>query len=136
MNLTLDLYAEEIISHYEHPHNKGEIKNPSISVHEYNPTCGDDMTIYLEIDKDRIKEIKFSGTGCAISIASASMLTDFIKGKSLRDVEKMGLPTIIELLGIDPGPARLKCATLSLKTVKEAAFMYQHKEVDSNTKNL
>ena len=69
-------------------------------------------------------------------MASASMLTDFIKGKSLEEIEKMGLPTIIELIGIDPGPARLKCATLSLKTVKEAAFLYQHKEVDRETKEL
>jgi SUF system NifU family Fe-S assembly protein len=82
MGLPLDLYAEEIISHYEHPHNRGEIKNPSISVHEYNPTCGDDITIYLDIEKDKIKDVKFSGVGCAISIASASMLTDFVKGKS------------------------------------------------------
>jgi nitrogen fixation NifU-like protein len=136
MGLPLDLYAEEIISHYEHPHNKGEIKNPSISVHEYNPTCGDDITVYLDIEKDKIKDVKFSGVGCAISIASASMLTDFVKGKSLKEVESMGLPTVIELLGIDPGPARLKCATLSLRTVKEAAFMYQHKEVDKSTKEL
>ena len=134
--MPLDLYAEEIISHYEHPHNKGRIDSPSISVHEYNPTCGDDITVYLDIEQGRIKDVKFSGSGCAISMASASMLTDFIKGKRLEEVEKMGLPAVIELLGIDPGPARLKCATLSLKTVKEAAFMYQHKAVDRNTKEL
>lgn len=134
--MPIDIYAEEIIAHYEKPHNKGEIKNPSVSVHEYNPICGDDMTIYLKIDKDKVEEIKFSGSGCAISVASASMLTDFVKGKTLAEIEGMGLPTIIELLGIDPGPARLKCATLSLKTLKEAAFLYQHKEVDSGTKNL
>ncbi|MGD0728586.1 MAG: Fe-S cluster assembly sulfur transfer protein SufU [Candidatus Micrarchaeaceae archaeon] len=132
----MDLYAEEIISHYEHPHNKGEIKNPSISVHEHNPLCGDDLTIYLEIEKNRIKEVKFNGNGCAISMASASMLTDEIKGKTLDEIEKMGLKDIIDLLGIDPGPARLKCATLSLKTLKEASFMYQHKKVDNETKQL
>ncbi len=122
--------------HYEKPHNKGEIKDASISLHENNPLCGDDITIYLKIDKNRVDDVKFSGAGCAISMASASMLTDFIKGKSLKDIEKMGLHTIIDLMGIDPGPARLKCATLSLKTVKEAAFLYQHKEVDSKTKEL
>jgi nitrogen fixation NifU-like protein len=98
--------------------------------------CGDDLTIYLKINKNKIEDVKFDGSGCAISMASASMLTDFIKGKSLADVEKMGLDTIIELIGIDPGPARLKCATLSLKTVKEATFLYQHKEVDRSTKEL
>lgn len=134
--MPIDIYAEEIIAHYEHPHNKGELKNPSISVHENNPLCGDDLTIYLKINKNRVEDIKFNGSGCAISMASASMLTDFVKGKSLDDIEKMGLPAIIELLGIDPGPARLKCATLSLKTLKEATFLYQHKEIDRDTKNL
>lgn len=134
--MPIDLYAEGIIAHYEHPHNRGEIKNPSISFHENNPLCGDDLTIYLKIEKNKIEEVKFAGSGCAISMASASMLTDFIKGKSLAEIERMGLPTIIELLGIDPGPARLKCATLSLKTVKGAAFLYQHKEIDDKTKQL
>ena len=134
--MPIDMYAEEIISHYEHPHNKGEIKNPSTSMHEYNPLCGDDLTIYLKIKDNRVDDVKFTGTGCAISMASASMLTDSIKGRSLNEIEKMGLRSIIELLGIDPGPARLKCATLSLKTVKEALFLYQHKEVDRSTKEL
>ena len=134
--MPIDIYAEEIIAHYEKPHNKGEIKNPSVSFHENNPLCGDDLTIYLKIEKNRVEDVKFSGSGCAISMASASMLTDFIKGKSLKEIEDMGLPTIIDLIGIDPGPARLKCATLSLRTVKEATFLYQHKEVDSKTKEL
>jgi len=134
--LPIDLYAEEIVAHYEKPHNKGEIKDPSISLHRNNPLCGDDLTIYLKISKDKVDEVKFNGSGCAISMASASMLTDFIKGKSLGEIEHMGLQTIIELLGIDPGPARLKCATLSLRAVKEAAFLYQHKEVDAKTKEL
>ncbi len=134
--MPIDIYAEEIISHYEHPHNKGVLENPSVSMHENNPLCGDDLTIYLKIKNGRIDDVKFTGSGCAISVASASMLTDFIKGKSINEVEKMGLPLIIELLGIDPGPARLKCATLSLRTVKEAAFLYQHKDVDRATKEL
>jgi nitrogen fixation protein NifU and related proteins len=134
--MPIDIYAEEIISHYEHPHNKGELKDPSISMHENNPLCGDDLTIYLKIKNGRIEDASFKGSGCAISMASASMLTDFIKGKKLDDVEKMGLSTIIDIMGIDPGPARLKCATLSLKTLKEASFLYLHKEVDSETKRL
>ncbi len=134
--MPIDIYAEEIIAHYEHPHNKGELKNPSVSIHEHNPLCGDDITVYLKIENNKITDVKFSGAGCAISMASASMLTDDIKGKTLTEIEKMGLHEIIELLGIDPGPARLKCATLSLRTVKEAAFMYQHKEVDAKTKQL
>lgn len=134
--MPIDIYAEEIIAHYEKPHNKGEISDPSTSMHENNPLCGDDITVYLNIKDNIITDVKFDGSGCAISMASASMLTDFIKGKSLSDIEEMGLKTIIDLLGIDPGPARLKCATLSLKTVKEACFKYQHKNVDKDTKDL
>ena len=132
----MDIYAEEIISHYEHPHNKGKLDSPSITFHRDNPTCGDDLTIYLKIKDGKVEDVKFTGSGCAISMASASMLTDEIKGKSLADVEKMGLGTIIELIGIDPGPARLKCATLSLRTLKEAIFLYEKKPVDSATKQL
>jgi nitrogen fixation NifU-like protein len=132
----MDMYAEEIISNYEHPHNKGRLENPSASFHEYNPTCGDDLTIYLRIKDGRVEDVKFNGAGCAISIASASMLTEDIKGKTLGEIEKLGFRDIVEMLGIDPGPARLKCATLSLKTLKEAAFLYEHKKVDRETSDL
>ena len=132
----MDIYAEEIISHYEHPHNKGKIAKASIDFHEYNPTCGDDITVYLDIKDGKVKDVKFEGTGCAISMASASMLTDDIKGKTVDGVEKLGFKELVELIGIDPGPARLKCATLSLKAIKKALFLYQHKEVDQSTKEL
>lgn len=134
--MPIDMYAEEIISHYEHPHNKGVLEKPSVSFHNFNPTCGDDLTMYLKIKDNKIDDVKFSGAGCAISMASASMLTDFVKGKSLKEVETMGVKNIIDILGIDPGPARLKCATLSLRTLKEAMFVYEHREPDMETKNL
>lgn len=132
----MNIYAEEIISHYEHPHNKGKIPNASVDFHEYNPTCGDDITVYLDIKDGKIRDVKFEGTGCAISMASASMLTDDIKGKSVAEVEKLGFKDLVDLIGIDPGPGRLKCATLSLKAIKKALFLYQHKEVDESTKEL
>lgn len=132
----MNIYAEEIIAQYEHPHNKGKITNASSSFHEYNPTCGDDITVYLDIKDGKLKEVKFDGQGCAISIASASMLTDEVMGKSVTEVEKLGVKDLIELIGIDPGPARLKCATISLKAIKKALFLYQHKEVDDSTKGL
>jgi nitrogen fixation NifU-like protein len=132
----MDIYAEEIIAHYEHPHNKGVMKNPDVSFHEHNATCGDDITVYLEFEGKRVKDVKFEGSGCAISMASASMLTDEIKRKDLATVESMGFKELVELIGIDPGPARLKCATLSLKAVKKALFLYQHKAVDEVTKEL
>lgn len=132
----MNIYAEEIIAQYEHPHNKGRIANASASFHEYNPTCGDDITVYLVIKDGKVSDVKFDGSGCAISVASASMLTDEIKGKRLEEVEKLGVHDLIDLIGIDPGPARLKCATISLKSIKKALFLYQHKEVDDSTKEL
>ena len=132
----MNIYAEEIIAQYEHPHNKGKIANASTSFHEYNPTCGDDITVYLSIKDGKVSDAKFDGNGCAISVASASMLTDEIKGKTVADAEKLGVQDLIELIGIDPGPARLKCATISLKAAKKALFLYQHKEVDDSTREL
>ncbi len=132
----MNIYAEEIISHYEHPHNKGKIDRASASFHEYNPTCGDDITVYMSLKGGKVSEAKFDGNGCAISIAAASMLTDEIKGKGLEEVERMGVRELVGLMGIDPGPARLKCATLPLKAIKKALFLYQHKEVDDSTKDL
>lgn len=132
----MNIYAEEIVAQYEHPHNKGRIANPSTSFHEYNPTCGDDITVYMNIKDGRVSDVKFDGSGCAISVASASMLTDELKGKSVEEVEKLDVHYLIDLIGIDPGPARLKCATISLKAAKKGLFLYQHKEVDDSTKDL
>ncbi len=123
--MSMELYAEEIVAHYEHPHNKGVIANASASHHGYNPLCGDDITIYLEIEDGKVADAKFDGVGCAISIGTASMLTDHLKGKTLAEINKMGIPTITDLLGIDPGPVRLKCATLSLKAAQSALKGYR-----------
>jgi nitrogen fixation NifU-like protein len=131
-----DLYAEEIIAHYEHPHNKGKIAEADAKMHEYNPTCGDDLTVYFKIEDGRVKDVKFDGSGCAISMASASMMTDYVKGMKLEEAEKIKLEKLIEILGIDPGPARLKCATLSLRAIKEALFNYEKKEIDKETRRL
>ncbi len=134
--MPMDLYAEELVSHYEHPHNKGKLASADAELHEYNPVCGDDITIYIKIKDKKIEDIKFDGRGCAISVGAASMLTDFTKGKTLAEVEKMGFNTIVDLLGIDPGPARAKCATIALKALKGAVFAYEHKTVDDATKSL
>jgi nitrogen fixation NifU-like protein len=134
--MPVNIYAEEIIANYEHPHNKGSMKGESISMHNLNPLCGDDITMHLMVKGNVLKDVKFEGSGCAISMATASMLTDYVKGKSLAEIERMGVKSVFELIGFDPGPARLKCATLSLRTLKEAAFAYQHKTVDAETKDL
>lgn len=125
----MDIYADEIVSHYEHPHNKGKLEKANASFHELNPLCGDDITVYLEVENGTVKNVKFDGEGCAISIGSASMLTDMLKGKKVSEIEKMGPKTVINMLGIDPGPARLKCATLSLKATQKALHMHVNSDL-------
>ena len=134
--MSTDIYAEEIVAHYEHPHNKGKLDSASAEFHDFNPLCGDDLTIYLKISDGKIVDARFEGTGCAISVGSASMLTDMLKGKTIKELEKMGVGTIVDMLGIEPGPARLKCATLSLKAAQKALFVYLKKDSSSVSKEL
>jgi nitrogen fixation NifU-like protein len=115
-----DLYRDEILEHYRRPHNFGTLAAPD-AVHEgYNPLCGDRITMMLAIDGDVVKDVAFTGRGCAISQASASMLTDQIKGKPVGDVAALTNGDVLEELGIEISPARLKCALLSIETVREA----------------
>lgn len=132
----LDIYAEELVHNYEHPSNKRKMADATASASEENASCGDFMTIYLKIDKDRIRDVSFEGSGCVISMGAASMLTEHLKGKSLRQVEKMTRSDLLRLIGIDPGPVRMHCATLSLKAAKTAVLKHEKKPLDSETKEL
>jgi nitrogen fixation protein NifU and related proteins len=116
-----DLYRDEILEHYRNPHNFGTLESPD-AVHEgANPLCGDRITLMLGITDDgTIGDVAFTGRGCAISQASASMLTDEIKGKPLSDIARLGQKEVLENLGIEVSPARLKCAMLSLETLQAA----------------
>ncbi|HVA87631.1 MAG TPA: SUF system NifU family Fe-S cluster assembly protein [Candidatus Saccharimonadales bacterium] len=115
-----DLYRDYILDHYRHPHNFGVLEAPTASYEGANPLCGDRITMMLGIRDGRIAEVTFTGRGCAISQASASLLTDEIKGKPVADVAKMTSQDVLDLLGIDISPARLKCALLSLDTLGHA----------------
>ncbi|MDP8904668.1 MAG: SUF system NifU family Fe-S cluster assembly protein [Chloroflexota bacterium] len=116
-----DLYRDEILEHYRNPHNFGMLEAPT-AVHEgANPLCGDRITLMLGItDEGTIEQVAFTGRGCAISQASASMLTDEIKGRPLAEVARLGRENILDNLGIEISPARLKCALLSLETLRQA----------------
>ena len=115
------LYRDEILEHYRHPHNFGTLPAPDAVQEGSNPLCGDRITLMLGIgEDDTVAEVAFTGRGCAISQASASMLTDEIKGKSLDEVARIGASDVIEELGIEISPARLKCALLSLDTLRRA----------------
>jgi len=119
------MYQENILDHYSNPHNFGHIKNATVHHHEYNPLCGDEIDIYLIIKNNIVEEVKFSGKGCAISQASASMLTDEIRGNPLSEAKKITKEKILELLGISLSPVRLKCALLSLDTLKNGIRIYE-----------
>ncbi|HKG57152.1 MAG TPA: iron-sulfur cluster assembly scaffold protein [Candidatus Limnocylindrales bacterium] len=115
-----DLYRDYILEHYRRPHNFGVIEAPTASHEGANPLCGDRITMMLGVRDGVVDRVGFTGRGCAISQASASLLTDEIKGKPLADVSAFRADDLLELLGIDISPARLKCAMLSLDTLKEA----------------
>jgi len=118
-----DMYREVILDHYKHPRNYGKLEPADISYEDDNPLCGDRIRIDIRLDEnDRVKEAAFSGKGCAISQASASMLTEEILGKSLDEIKQIGKEQILELFGIELGPTRLKCALLSLKVLKAGAY--------------
>ena len=116
-----DLYRDEILEHYREPHNFGTLDAPDASYEGHNPLCGDRITMMLIVDDaGAVADVAFSGRGCAISQASASLLTDEIKGLPVADVEAMTNQDILDLLGIEISPARLKCALLSLTTLQNA----------------
>jgi nitrogen fixation NifU-like protein len=115
-----DLYRDYILEHYRRPHNFGVLEAPTASYEGANPLCGDRITMMLGIEDGVVREVAFTGRGCAISQASASLLTDEIKGKSVADIEKMTPDDLLDMIGVEISPARLKCALLSLDTVAHA----------------
>ncbi|HEY5519543.1 MAG TPA: SUF system NifU family Fe-S cluster assembly protein [Candidatus Limnocylindrales bacterium] len=116
-----DLYRDEILEHYRNPHNFGILESPTTAKEGANPLCGDRITLMLGIDEEgRVEDVAFTGRGCAISQASASMLTDEIKGKTLDEISHMGRQNVLDNLGIEISPARMKCAMLSLDTLRDA----------------
>lgn len=120
-----DIYREIILDHYRNPRNKGKLPEADISTHDSNPLCGDEIDIHMKIQGDRIMDIKFEGRGCAISQASASMLTEMVINKPLTSVKDIAKTDILENIGLtNLGPARVKCALLALKVMKLGMVNY------------
>jgi nitrogen fixation protein NifU and related proteins len=118
-----DLYREIIIEHYKNPSYKGELDPHDITFEDENPLCGDHIRVDLRLDESgKVKEAAFSGHGCAISQASADLLLESIQGKSLDEIKTLTKQDVLDLLGIELTPVRLKCALLSLKVLKAGAY--------------
>ncbi len=115
-------YREYILDHYKNPRNYGRLESPTLSHEEDNPLCGDIIGIDLEVRGGKIADVRFHGRGCAISQAAASLLTERLKGLSLEEARKITKEDVLEDLGIDISPARIKCALLSLKVLKVGAW--------------
>jgi nitrogen fixation NifU-like protein len=118
-----DLYREVIIEHYKNPTYRGKLDPHDISFADNNPLCGDQIQIDLRVGEDgRVSEARFDGHGCAISQASADLLVESIIGKPVEEIKKLGKEHILDMLGIELGPVRLKCALLSLKVLKAGVY--------------
>jgi nitrogen fixation protein NifU and related proteins len=117
-----DLYREQILEHYQNPSNYGTLDDPDITFEDSNPLCGDKVRIDINVKDGKIDEIRFSGRGCAISIASASILTEMVEGQSLESVKELSAQDILDELAIPISPARVKCALLGLKVLKSGAY--------------
>ena len=112
------LYREIILDHYRNPRNKGILDPADFSHEDTNPLCGDEVRIDLRVADGRVETVRFSGRGCAISMAAASVLTEMVEGKTVDEVKAIGRDDLLEELEAPIGPARMKCATLGLKVLK------------------
>jgi nitrogen fixation NifU-like protein len=123
---TDSIYREIILEHYQHPENRGTLDPADFSYEDVNPLCGDEVRIDVRVTDGKISDIKFSGRGCAVSQASASILTEMVEGQSLEDVKAIGKDELFDEIGIPISPARVKCALLGLKVLKAGMYGLEH----------
>jgi len=116
-------YREYILDHYRNPRNYGKLEQPDVHAEDSNPLCGDQLTLDLQIEDDHVTAVRFQGRGCAISQASASMLSEMIEGKTIQEIIRLGKDEVLDALGIAISPARTKCAFLCLRVLHRGLAM-------------
>jgi nitrogen fixation NifU-like protein len=134
--MSSDIYKDIILDYYRNPRNFGDLPNPDVRAKDSNPLCGDIIEMQLKISDGKVQDVRFKGKGCAISQASASMLTEVVKGKTLDEIKAMSKTDVLNLLGIDPGPTRIKCALLGLKVMKLGVYGYLGQAISEEVKQL
>ncbi len=122
-----ELYKQQIMQHYRHPLNQGILKDADIDFYETNPLCGDEIHLTMQLENDIVKDVKFEGKGCAISLSAASLMTEQFKGMSLEELKNLKQEDVLKTLGIQVGPARIKCVTLILKALQKGIYVYERK---------
>jgi len=122
-----EIYRENILDHYKNPHNYGSLDHCTFTHSQNNPICGDNIAMFVNLENDKVKEIKFSGTGCAISIASASLLTEKVYGMSKNEIKKLTKEDIQKMIGVPLSVVRMKCALLSLTVLSKGLEEWENK---------
>ena len=127
----MNIYAENILDHFKHPRNSGELPDATVDHEEFNHECGDSLHLWIKLENGKVMKVGWEGTGCAISQASMSILSEELEGKSEEDIQKLSKEDIYEMLGVPIGPRRFKCALMSLHTVKNAVLKASGKKLQS-----
>ena len=119
------IYRENILDHYTHPRNFGKLEKFDAEHREFNPLCGDEATVQIKVENNIIKDIKFHGKGCAISMAASSLLLSELKGKKIENIKNLSKEFVFDLLSIPISPVRVKCALLCLEVVRRVIKIYE-----------
>lgn len=124
----MDIYRQDMIDHYQNPRNYGEIVDADAIIELENSSCGDKIKLFVKLKKDKIDEISFTGEGCAVAIASASKLTEYAKGKDIKQIQKLTTEDLLKIIKVELTISRIKCANLSLETLKKSINSVDHKQ--------
>ncbi len=119
------IYREQLMEHYKNPRNRGKMDDAQVEVTENNPLCGDVISMQLKVKDGKIEDVKFDGSACAVTVASSSVLTEVLKGKSLEKAKKMSKEELLDLLGVELTTSRVKCASLPLEALHNLIQMYE-----------